>query len=137
MNLSQSLIGDTTYESGALFSFEPTSDPIVIRVGVSFLSADQACSNAESEIGGASFEQVQEESRAAWQDRLQRIEIDVNGTLPNVTEMFYSSLYRASLTPVDKFYSFRCCVHMADGGEAEQCDRRGTGPVLWHTIPVF
>ncbi|KAI0032107.1 glycoside hydrolase family 92 protein [Vararia minispora EC-137] len=99
LNLSQSLIGDTNYESGALFSFARTSDPIIIRVGISFISADQACSNAETEIGGASFEQVHEASRAAWNERLKRIELNLAGTPHNITEMFYSSLYRASLTP--------------------------------------
>ena len=67
---------------------------------VSFVSADQACSNAEGEIGTSSFEEVQNASVALWNERLRRIEIDVVNTPENVTEMLYSSLYRASLTPV-------------------------------------
>ncbi|EJD03194.1 glycoside hydrolase family 92 protein [Fomitiporia mediterranea MF3/22] len=100
LNLSIDLIGGAPYQSGALFSFaNNTQDPIIIRVGVSFVSADQACANAESEVGDASFEEIVSRSKALWQDKLRRIEIDVANTPPNVTEMLYSSLYRSFLTP--------------------------------------
>ncbi|KZV68558.1 glycoside hydrolase family 92 protein [Peniophora sp. CONT] len=98
LNLTQSLIGDT-YEYGAIFSYSGNPEQINIRVGISFVSADQACANAEEEIGDASFEEVWDASKALWNDRLNRIEIDVPNTPENVTEMFYSSLYRSSLTP--------------------------------------
>lgn len=77
-----------------------------IRVGVSFLSEDQACANAEEEVGNAPFEDILAKAKMLWQEKLSKIEIDVGGTLPNVTEMFYSSLYRASLTPVVFCFSF-------------------------------
>ena len=35
-------------------------------------------------------------------EKLSRIELDVANTPANVTEMFYSSLYRSFLTPVSK-----------------------------------
>jgi len=106
LNLSRTLIGDTTYESGALFSFAESDQPIIVRVGISFLSTDQACANAESEVGSSLFEDIQAASVALWNDRLKRIELDLAGTPPNVTEMFYSSLYRASLTPVSRYSAF-------------------------------
>ena len=46
-------------ESGALFSFAGDPTQVIIRVGVSFLSEQQACANAESEIGTATFDQIQ------------------------------------------------------------------------------
>lgn len=100
MNLSVNLIGGTPYESGALFSFDNEPSTVLIRVGVSFVSEDQACANAESEIGSSTFEEVWDASKSLWNERLSKIEIDVPNTPPNVTEMLYSSLYRASLTPV-------------------------------------
>lgn len=106
MNLSVNLIGGTPYESGALFSFSNEPSTILIRVGVSFVSSAQACANAESEIGDATFEEVWDASRRAWNERLRKIEIDVEDTPRNVTEMLYSSLYRASLTPVRSFCGF-------------------------------
>lgn len=100
LNLSQNLIGGTPYQSGALFSYEGNPEEVILRVGISFVSTDQACANAEEEIGTSSFEEIQKASKALWQEKLSKIEIDVVNTLPNVTEMLYSSLYRASLTPV-------------------------------------
>ena len=99
LNLTRSLIGDV-YQYGALFSFKGTPQQVNIRVGISFVSVDQACQNAEEEVGDSSFEDIMAQSKALWNDRLSRIEIDVANTPANVTELLYSSLYRASLTPV-------------------------------------
>ena len=112
LNLSINLIGGP-YQSGALFSYEGHPDEVIIRVGVSFVSADQACSNAESEVGTSSFEDIVSKSKALWQEKLSKIEIDVPNTLPNITEMLYTSLYRSSLTPVSGVGSLRLvsCSH--------------------------
>ncbi|KAI0072512.1 glycoside hydrolase family 92 protein [Panus rudis PR-1116 ss-1] len=98
LNVTRSLIGDQ-YQYGALFSFKGTPKQINIRVGVSFVSTEQACSNAEEEVGDASFEDIMARSKALWNERLSKIEIDVPNTPTNITELLYSSLYRASLTP--------------------------------------
>ncbi|KAH9083636.1 glycoside hydrolase family 92 protein [Lactarius deliciosus] len=98
LNFPVSLI-EGAIEAGALFSFSGYPTQVTIRVGVSFLSEVQACANAESEIGTAAFEEIVARSKALWNERLSRIEIDVPHTPPNVTELLYSSLYRASLTP--------------------------------------
>ena len=99
LNFTRNLIGGV-YQSGALVSFANEPETVTIRVGVSFKSAEQACANAESEIGSASFESVVASSVAAWNEKLSKIELDLSGTPANVTEMFYSSLYRSFLTPV-------------------------------------
>ena len=99
LNFETSLIPGAI-EAGALFSFSGSPAQVTIRVGVSFLSETQACANAESEIGTATFEEIVARSKALWNERLSRIEIDVPHTPPNITELLYSSLYRASLTPV-------------------------------------
>ncbi|KAF7376507.1 Glycoside hydrolase family 92 protein [Mycena sanguinolenta] len=98
LNLSINLIGGV-YQSGALFSFDNTPEQVNIRVGVSFVSAEQACANSASEVGSSTFEEIQAAAKALWNEKLSKIEIDVPNTPPNVTEMLYSSLYRASLTP--------------------------------------
>ena len=99
LNLTRNLIGDQ-YQYGALFSYSGQPKQINIRVGVSFVSADQACQNAEEEVGNSSFDDIMAQSQALWNAKLSKIEIDVANTPPNVTELLYSSLYRASLTPV-------------------------------------
>ncbi|KAJ3981405.1 glycoside hydrolase family 92 protein [Lentinula detonsa] len=98
LNLTQSLIGDH-YEYGALFSYAGTPEEIIIRVGISFVSTDQACANAESEVGTSSFDDIMAQSKVLWNEKLSSIQIDLANTAPNVTELLYSSLYRASLTP--------------------------------------
>lgn len=114
LNLSISLIGGVI-ESGALFSLEEgAATQVIIRVGISFVSEEQACANAESEIGTATFEEIHSRSKALWNERLSRIEIDVPRTPPNVTELLYSSLYRASLTPVSRFPSSGNRVQIPD-----------------------
>ncbi|KAJ7105408.1 glycoside hydrolase family 92 protein [Mycena crocata] len=98
LNLTLNLIGGV-YQSGALFSFDGNPKQVNIRVGISFVSTDQACANAESEVGSASFEEIEAQAKVLWNEKLSKIEIDVPNTPANVTEMLYSSLYRASLTP--------------------------------------
>ncbi|PFH46186.1 glycoside hydrolase family 92 protein [Amanita thiersii Skay4041] len=98
LNLTLNLIGGV-YQSGALFSYAGKPREIVIRVGVSFKSVDQACANAENEVGGSTFEDIMNQARSLWQEKLSKIEIDVSNTPSNVTEMLYSSLYRTFLTP--------------------------------------
>lgn len=101
LNLSVDLIGDV-YQSGALFSYAGEPEEIIIRVGISFVSLEQACANAEAEVGDASFEDIVDRSKALWNAQLSKVEIDFAHTEPNVTEMLYSSLYRSFLTPVSR-----------------------------------
>lgn len=100
LNLSVNLIGGPIYQSGALFSFADDPESLTFRVGVSFKSADQACANAEEEVGDATFDEVLGNAVDLWNERLKKVEIDIPNTPQNITEMLYSSLYRASLTPV-------------------------------------
>ncbi|KIM45421.1 glycoside hydrolase family 92 protein [Hebeloma cylindrosporum] len=103
LNLSLNLIGGV-YQSGALFSYANRPKTVNIRVGVSFRSEEQACANADSEIGSSTFEEIEAKAKALWLEKLSKVEIDIARTPPNVTEMLYSSLYRASLTPFRTFY---------------------------------
>jgi putative alpha-1,2-mannosidase len=105
LNFTRNLIGDH-YQSGALFSYKGTPSTIIIRVGISFISTNQACANAESEVGSSSFETIVNQSKALWNEKLSKIEIDIANTPPNVTEMLYSSLYRSFLTPVRSPFLF-------------------------------
>lgn len=98
LNLTRNLIG-SPYQSGALFSFSGQPSQLVFRVGISFRSVEQACSNAEEEVGSATFEDIVSRSKALWNEKLSKIEVDIKNTPANVTEMLYSSLYRSWLTP--------------------------------------
>jgi putative alpha-1,2-mannosidase len=132
-------VGDVV-ESGALFSFAGTPTEVNIRVGVSFVSGDQACTNAASEIGTATFDEIQAQSKSLWNERLSRIEIDVPRTPPNVTELLYSSLYRASLTPVGLFilestFKFLTCRISKNNATGEaQGDFAGTSSFYFDSL---
>lgn len=92
-------------QTGALFSFSdfPRSDDggavITLRVGVSYNSAEQACANAEEEIGSVwDLNATAASSRAEWNAKLNRIRLDPT-TNDTIAELFYSSLYYSFLTP--------------------------------------
>lgn len=104
-NLTKNSIGGQPVQAGALVSFASfpkTSDgsaEITLRVGVSFNSAEQACANAAEEIGDAwDFDAIVKQTRAAWNVKLNRFQIDPK-TDKTIAELFYSSLYYAFLTP--------------------------------------
>lgn len=78
---------------------KPTA--IYARAGVSFISSEQACRNAESEIPNYDFDGVHKASRDAWNDLLTRFQVKTDNVQANVTEMFYSSIYRTHISPAD------------------------------------
>ncbi|OJA21261.1 hypothetical protein AZE42_02535 [Rhizopogon vesiculosus] len=94
-------------EMGALLTFPPSSNPthqvttILARVGVSFISSDQACANAESEIPDFDFYGTVATARATWNELLSRVQVDTQGVDKETTELFYSSLYRTHIVPAD------------------------------------
>jgi putative alpha-1,2-mannosidase len=67
-------------------------------VGVSFISPEQACSNAESEIPDFDFEGTQASARAQWNELLSRVQVGTKGVDKEVVELFYSSVNLVSPT---------------------------------------
>lgn len=83
------------------------------RVGVSFISIEQACYNLENEVLHKSFERIQSEGASEWEHALSAIQVhNPIGTVQkgygteegqwDQLRIFYSSLYRTMLMPVDK-----------------------------------
>lgn len=90
--------------SGVVIDFAPSKDgkPLVVemRIGTSFISAQQAAWNAESEIGKRNLDAVSAESRGIWNRALGKIEIEAT---PREMRTFYSCFYRAQLFPREFF----------------------------------
>ncbi|KAL0958814.1 hypothetical protein HGRIS_014133 [Hohenbuehelia grisea] len=86
-------------QAGALVSLN--SSVIIARFGVSMISSDQACANAEAEVPTWDWTSVQEASRLKWEDVLERVPVDTAVEDPTVVQLLYSSLYRASLVPAN------------------------------------
>lgn len=55
-------------------------------------SSEQACTNAESEIGGNwDFDGIRETSRRMWEELLGRVQVDIEKEDKTVVELLYSS----------------------------------------------
>ena len=90
--------------AGAWTQFHAPSEnnQILVRVGLSFISVDQACSNAETEIPDFDFDRIHDAAVQAWTDALSPIEvIPGDGVDPKFQKIFWSGVYRASLSPQD------------------------------------
>lgn len=82
-------------QMGGLLTFKPNpsgTTSILARVGVSFISVDQACSNAESDIPNWDFDEIRKTSWTAWNELLGRIKIDTTNVDDETAILFYSSV---------------------------------------------
>ncbi len=105
---------------GFTTDFAPSAERRVeVRVGISYISAEQARRNLEEEIPAWSFDRVKSEAREAWNRALGRIA--VTGGTERQRTIFYSGLYRAlgrmtNITEDGKYWSgFDGQVHDAGG----------------------
>ena len=76
-------------------------EQVTLRIASSFISAEQAVRNLETELGADNFETVKTKAQARWDEVLGRIE--VSGGSIDQLRTFYSCLYRSTLFP-RKFY---------------------------------
>lgn len=74
---------------------------VLVRVGVSFITEEQACSNAETEIPDFDFAGVREAAFDTWNELLGRIQVQTQGVKSEIVELLYSSAYRTHISPAD------------------------------------
>lgn len=90
------------YHVGAVLSFKTSeNEKITAKVASSFISLDQAELNLKREINSDSFLQTKEKAQNAWNEELNKIEIQ--GGTKEQLRTFYTALYRVLLFP-RKFY---------------------------------
>ncbi|RMY55896.1 hypothetical protein D0865_03934 [Hortaea werneckii] len=94
---------------GGLFSWKPTSANtsaervIEARLGVSYISAEQACANVAAEVTETkSFEDVVEDAKVDWEENvLGTVQVEDNGSQTNgnatLKRMLYTALYQTGL----------------------------------------
>ncbi|KAL8294783.1 hypothetical protein RB600_000647 [Gaeumannomyces tritici] len=88
--------------AGAWVQFQaPANDQILVRVGVSFISVAQACSNAEREIPNFDFDATLSAAQAAWRQKLGVIAIDSGNVDKSLQTVFWSGVYRSLISPQD------------------------------------
>ncbi|KUI68087.1 hypothetical protein VM1G_04545 [Cytospora mali] len=88
---------------GAVFSFNDDETVITSRVGVSFISTEQACANVNSQIpSGTHLEELTQATRDAWNSKVfSKITTNDTRSKENL-ELLYSSLYHMHLLPTNK-----------------------------------
>jgi predicted alpha-1,2-mannosidase len=94
-------------------------EQIEVRVGISYISADQAHRNLEREIPKWTFEQVRSKARSVWNDTLSQV--GITGGTDRQRTIFYTALYRSlgrmtDITEDGKYFSgYDHTVHAAEG----------------------
>lgn len=90
----------STSRLGVVYTFD--DDVVTSRVGVSFISTAQACSNVESQIPeGTTLDELTAATKDAWNSQVLS---KITTTDTNVTnlELLYTSLYHMNIIPTNK-----------------------------------
>lgn len=89
-------------EAGGFVRFKgPLTDPIAARMGISFISTDQACQNAEDEIPDFDFDGLIKSAQDAWRKQLAPISMESGGVDNEFLVSFWSAVYRTMISPQD------------------------------------
>ncbi|MFP1132662.1 GH92 family glycosyl hydrolase [Asticcacaulis sp. W401b] len=86
---------------GAWLTFKgDPSKPVMVKLAVSFTSAETAEALLDQEIPNWDFDAVRQQTQVAWNAQLSKIE--VSGLTEAQTRRFYTALYHASIQPRDR-----------------------------------
>jgi predicted alpha-1,2-mannosidase len=89
------VVGDSI---GAYFSYNFNKPTVVeVKIGVSYVSIENARENLEKETQDLSFEELYNETETAWNNQLSKIKVE-GGTQDDKT-IFYTSLYHSLIHP--------------------------------------
>lgn len=72
-------------------------EPLEVKVGMSYVSIDNAKANLEAEMNGKDFETVRKEANDTWENLLGKVKVE--GGTDRQKGLLYTTLYRASLMP--------------------------------------
>ncbi len=93
--------------------------PLEMKVGISFVSAENALENLEAEAGELSFDDVRRNALADWEEALSVI--DMESEDEEIRKVFYTALYHSMIMPTNftdvngEYLGFDKKVHTADG----------------------
>lgn len=107
------------------------NNPVVLKIGISFVSATNAKENLQKEVGDSTLDEVHQEGVAVWQDLLNQVKI--KGGTRKEQELFFSSLYRSVQWP-----ALRSDANGDFRDDAGKVRNEGfeyyTNPSLWDTF---
>ena len=105
--------------TGVLLEFGDIKNaPVTLKLGVSFVSAENAKKNLYAETDGKTFDDIRYEARGAWEERLGAVKVEADDETKRV---FYTSLYHTMLMPTDftdvtgEYLGFDGKAHAAEG----------------------
>jgi len=114
------LRSSTSKQPGAFLTFDTSREPTVkAKVGISFVSVENALLNLKTENSGWDFDAVRRKAHVTWNDWLSRIKVD--GGTREQKEIFYTALYHSLLSPNifsdanGEYIGFDRMVHKANG----------------------
>jgi len=83
---------------GAYINYSTSEEEVIeAKVGISYVSMEQALLNLEEEIPGWDFDEVREEARNVWNEMLHKIEVEGGSEKEKIK--FYTALYHCLLMP--------------------------------------
>ncbi|MBC9797110.1 glycoside hydrolase family 92 protein [Sinomicrobium sp. FJxs] len=109
----------------ALAELEDSDEAVILRIGLSFVSSENARDNLKKEIGNKTLDEVRSEGKNTWEKLLSSI--GVSGGTPREKELFYTSLYRAFLWPALRSDS--------NGEFTDESGKRRKEDFRYYTIP--
>jgi predicted alpha-1,2-mannosidase len=87
----------TGRKDGAYVTFANGSEPVLMKIGVSFVSVENAEKNLAAEIPGWDFDAVQAATKNKWTEMFDRVQVD--GETAEQKTIFYTGLYHMLLSP--------------------------------------
>jgi predicted alpha-1,2-mannosidase len=87
----------TGRKDGAYVSFANSSGPVIMKIGISFVSVANAEANLNAEIPDWDFDQVHAAAKKKWTEMFDRVQTE--GGTPEQRTIFYTGLYHMLLSP--------------------------------------
>lgn len=89
--------------AGGWIQFEQPryANQILARVGMSFVSEAQACTNAEREVPISDFGGIANSAAAAWNEKFSVVTLNDGGVDEVFLRAFWSGIYRSMISPQD------------------------------------
>lgn len=108
------------------------NESVEIKIGISFVSSENAMLNLKEETDGLDFDAVQKKAVEAWEEKLALIKIDTADS--DVKKIFYTALYHTMIMPTNftdvngEYLGFDKQPHVAEGFTYR------TDMSLWDTV---
>jgi|GEM_PF-57013 len=80
-----------------LISFQHTPGAVMLKVGVSNVSGENALANIQAEISGWNFEAIVRQGNEKWGKALDKIQVEAADSIQR--KVFYTSLYHSMIAP--------------------------------------